>query len=213
MNDLTRHAVLIEPDGALRELVLAWKSRAAARWPSSAYVAHPPHSTVWAGEVADAVGAEEAVRAVAAALPEFCTTRHVPHVFYNDAFAAGGHTCAFAAGLTDDLARLQFAVCDAIRPHAIRKADSQLPVALRRDPFLRSWRQYGFPFVGSHWIPHLTIASVPTRPDDPFVAEFLASAAGPPQAVRAVSWWRITGERHERLASMRLAPRTPEVAR
>ncbi len=190
MNDLTRHAVLIEPDGALRELVLAWKSRAAARCPSSAYLGHPP-----------------------AALQELCTTRHVPHVFYNDAFAAGGHTCAFAAGLTDDLARLQFAVCDAIRPHAIRKADSQLPVALRRDPFLRSWRQYGFPFVGSHWIPHLTIASVPTRPDDPFIAEFLASAAGPPQAVRAVSWWRITGERHERLASMRLAPRTPEVAR
>jgi hypothetical protein len=204
--------LLIEPDGALRELVLAWKSRTAARCPSSAYVGHPPHITVWAGDVADAARTEEALRAIAAALQEFCTARHVPHVFYDDGLAGWGHTCAFASGLTDDLARLQFAVCDAIRPDAIRKADAQLPVALRREPFLRSWRQYGFPFVGSHWIPHVTIASLPTRPDDPFIADFLASPAAPPQAVRAVSWWRITGDRHERLASMRLAPRTPGVA-
>jgi hypothetical protein len=212
VNDLTRHAVLIEPDGALRELVLAWKTRATARYPSAPYLGHPPHMTVWVGDVADAAGTEEALRASAAALQEFRTARHVPHVFYDDVLAGRGHTCAFASELTDDLARLQFALCEAIHPDPIRTADAELAVALRREPFLRSWRQYGFPFVGSHWIPHLTIASMPVPPDDPFIADFLALAEGPPQAVRAVSWWRITGEQHERLASMRLAPRPPGIA-
>jgi hypothetical protein len=208
MNDRVRYAVLIEPDDALGELVLAWKSRAAARCPSSAYLSHPPHMTVWAGEVGDAAGAAEALRASAEPLQEFRTSRCVPHVFYDDALG-GGQTCAFANELTGDLARLQVAVCEGLRGHAVGYTDAQLPAALRRQPFLFSWCRYGFPFVGAHWIPHMTIASVPIAPDDPFIADFLAAAPGPPQAVRAVGWWRITGERHECVASVRLAPQTP----
>ena len=210
VNDVSRHAVLIEPDGRLREMVLAWKSRAATQWPSAAYVGHPPHSTVWAGDVADLAGGEHALREAASRVREFRIDGHFPYVFYDDALTGGGHTCAFAAALTDDLARLQYAISDALRDHREPVRDGQLPWPLRREPFLRSWREYGFPFVGPHWIPHFTVASVPLRQDDPFIAEFLASAAPRQVAVRELSWWRITGERHERLASMRLAPRIPE---
>lgn len=210
VNDVPRHAVLIEPDGQLRERLLAWKSRVAAQWPSAAYVAHPPHGTIWAGALDDLGGGEQAVRETASDVREFCIDIQGPYVFYNDALAGGAHTCAFAARLTDDLARLQYAICDALRASRVRVSDGQLPLPLRRAPFLRSWREYGFPFVGPHWIPHFTVASVPVRQDDPFIAEFLASPAPRQVAVRELSWWRITSERHERLASVRLSRRLPE---
>jgi hypothetical protein len=203
--------VLIEPSGPLRELLLTWKSRAAAQWPSAGYVDHPPHSTIWAGDLADPDRSEDAFREAASGVQELCIDVRSPYVFYNDALTGGGHTCAFAADLTDDLARLQYAISNALRVHRVPVSVGQLPVSLQREPFLRSWREYAFPFVGSHWIPHFTVASVPVRQDDPFIAAFLASPAPGQVAVRELSWWRITGERHERLASVRLAPRIPEL--
>lgn len=212
VNSVSRHAVVIEPDEQLREMLLAWKTRVAARWPSAAYVGHAPHSTVWAGDLTEQAGVEGALREAASRAREFWIDVHAPYVFYNDALTEGGQTCAFAAVLTDDLARLQYAVSDVLRDYRMPAADGELPLPLRREPFLRSWREYGFPFVGAHWIPHFTIASLPARRDDPFIAEFLASVVSWRVAVRELSYWRVAGERHERVASLRLAPRVPERA-
>lgn len=206
MNSLGRHAVLIEPDGSLREAVRAWKARVAARWPSAVYLADPPHSTLWVGEVRDLEDAEREVRDTAARILEFSITIRGPHVFYDDALAGGGQTCAFAAVLTGELARLQSSVADGLRRHRSPASDDQLPAPMRREPFLGSWREYGFPFVGSHWIPHFTIASLPVRRDDPFIAEWFGATASWQVPVRHLSWWRVVGGRHERLASLRLAP-------
>ena len=206
MNDVSRQAVLIEPDAPLRETVLAWKARVAARWPSAAYLADPPHSTLWVGDVANHDGIERALTDAVARVREFRVAVCAPHVFFDDALAGGGHTCAFAAVLTHDLSRLQSAIADAVRAHRTPASDERLPAALRREPFLHSWRQYGFPFVGAHWIPHFTIASLPTRRDDPFIAEFLSSTASWEVQVRGLSLWRILGDRLERLASFSLAP-------
>jgi hypothetical protein len=212
VNNVSRHAVVIEPDERLREMLLAWKTRVAARWPSAAYVGHAPHSTVWAGDLTDEAGAGDALREAASRAREFWIDVHAPYVFYDDALTDGGHTCACAAVLTDDLARLQYAVSDVLCNYRPPAADGQLPLPLRREPFLRSWREYGFPFVGPHWIPHFTIASLPVRRDDAFIAEFLASSVSCRVAVRELSCWRVDGERHERVASLPLAPRVPERA-
>ena len=208
-----RHAIFIEPEDSLRDAARDWKARVAARWPAARYVTHPPHSTVWVGDMADPAAAADALRAVAPTLTKFRTSPPRPHVFYDDALTGGGQTCVFAVSLSDDLARLQRAVCEAIRPHVNCAADARLPVALRREPFMRSWQRYGYPFVGPHWIPHVTIASVPAAADDRFLVEFCGVTPGPRQLVQAVGWWRVTGDRHERLASMWLGARIREAMR
>ena len=77
---------------------------------------------------------------------------------------------------------------------------------MRSEPFLGSWRDYGFPFVGSHWIPHFTVAALPVPRDHHLLAEFLESTGCQQMTVRRVTWWRVVGDRHEQLASQRLAP-------
>jgi hypothetical protein len=129
-----------------------------------------------------------------------------PHVFVDDALAGGGQTCAFAVALTDDLVGLQRSVSSAVRQHRRPVSVGELPAPLQREPFLGSWRDYGFPFVGSHWIPHFTVASLPVPRDHHVVAEFLASAGSWQMTVRRLSWWRVAGDRHEHLASQQLVP-------
>lgn len=200
-----RHAVVIEPEGEIREAVLAWKARVAGGWPSAVYLHHPPHCTLWVGNLRgdDVV---EPVLEAASRIPEFRLTVRSPHVFFDDALAGGGQTCAFAATLSDDLARLQQAVCGAVQPDRRPVSGDELPAPLRCDPFLRSWNDYGFPFVGSHWIPHFTVAALPVPRDDRLVDEFLASAVSWHMTVRRVSWWRVVGDQHECVTSRRLAP-------
>jgi hypothetical protein len=199
-----RHAVVIEPEGEIREAVLAWKARIAGEWPSAVYLHHPPHCTLWVGDLRSDAGVEPVLEAVSR-IPEFRLTVRSPHVFFDDALAGGGQTCAFAVTLTDDLIRLQHVVSEAVRQDRRPVSDDELPAPLRREPFLRSWCDYGFPFVGSHWIPHFTAAALPVPRDHRLVAEFLASTASWQMTVSRVSWWRVVGDRHERVATRRLA--------
>lgn len=209
MSETVRHAVFIEPEGALRDMVIAWKARVSRQWPGAAYLTHPPHSTMWVGYVHDGDLVRGALKNAAAQVPAFAISIQSPRVFYDDVLAGGGQTCAFAATLVASLTRLQQLFCDALRVHRSASIDADLPPPLRRAPFLESWRQYGFPFVGPHWIPHFTVASLPVRRDDPVVAEFLRSAPTWEMTLYGVSWWRIARERHERLAWLPLAPSPP----
>jgi hypothetical protein len=200
----SRHAVVIEPEGEIREAVLAWKARAAAEWPSAVYLHHPPHCTLWVGDLRRDAVVEPVLDAVAR-VAEFSLAARSPHVFFDDALAAGGQTCAFGAALTDDLARLQHVVAEAVQPDRRAVSDDELPAPLRCDPFLTSWRDYGFPFVGAHWLPHFTVAALPVPRDHRVVAEFLASTECWQMTVSRVSWWRVAGDRHECVTSRRLA--------
>ena len=127
-------------------------------------------------------------------------------MFYSDLMAAGGQTLAFKAALTEHLAQLQLGLTESLVEHVYSVADEGLPAFLRHGAFVQSWRRYGFPFVGAHWVPHFTVASLPSAPDDPEIAEFLRSPAPRSMNVERVSWWRVMGNRSERLAWIPLAP-------
>ena len=204
MRETVRHAVFIEPEGDLRDLVIRWKERVASLWPAARYLHHPPHSTVWVGELVDGEAAGRELEKVASKMRGTRVSVKSACVFYDDALAEGGQTCAFGAALTDGLADFQQVLCQSLRAHRKEMSDDSLAAPLRREPYFHSWRQYGFPFVGPHWAPHFTVASLPVRRDDPVIGEFLASK--PPEATRfCLSWWRVIGEQHERLAELRLA--------
>lgn len=205
VSEAARYAAFIEPEGLVREMVIAWKDRVTQRWPHAAYLAHPPHCTIWVGEVNDGDVVRRSLEDAASKVPRFSIAIPSSAVFHDDVFSGGGQTCVFAATLTDRMTDLQMALCEAIREHRQETTDEQLPAALRREPFLQSWRRYAFPFVGPHWIPHFTVASLPARRDDPVIAEFLETSPSAEMWLREVSWWRITGERHERLGSLLLA--------
>lgn len=199
-----RHAVFVEPEGAVRAAVVDWKARIARQFPGSAYVHHPPHGTLWVGRVSHAHDALTALRRAVAAVPTVAGFACRPHVFYDDVMAGGGHTCAFVAPLTPELAAVQHAVSEALVPYCAVPALVDVPAPIRQEPFLSSLRRYGFPFVGGHWIPHFTVASLPIPRDAALIRQFLEEGQQPGDSIRAVSWWRIIGDDHEQLERLSL---------
>lgn len=204
-HDPVRHALFFEPDGAVRSAVAAWKVRVAERWPRAKYLAHPAHGTLWVGDAPDSRLLRGLLGSVAASIDAFAISIRGAHVFYDDALAGGGQTCVFAVDLTEPLVDLQQRLCECLAAHRQPVGDEDLPLVLRRPPYFQSWRRYGFPFVGAHWIPHLSIAAVPVGRDDPFVNEFRREASAGEMRLSGVSWWRVAGDHHERLAWFPLA--------
>jgi hypothetical protein len=194
-----RHAVFIEPRNGLEQAVRERKQGVAKRYPGAPYVDHPPHCTVWVGRVRDAGRAFASLQEAMAALPRPPGLLCRPHVFYDDALARNGQTCAFATDLGRELAQLQSIACESLVPFLAAETEDALPPGLAREPFIGSWKRYGYPFAGGHWVPHFTIAALPVMKHDPAVREFLASPSLRHPEIEAVSWWRIADGHHERM--------------
>jgi len=204
MDNEIRHAVFIEPEDGILDAVLEWKSRIAVRWPEAAYLKHPAHGTIWCGKVKSGSSPPRDLAERIAALKRFRLPVIGPYVFFNDGLA-GGQTLAYRLALTDSLSALQQTVCGSILHHTRCQETKCLPDALRQEPFETSWTDYGFPFVGAHWIPHFTVASLPVAQDDPIVTEFMSDVCLLEMQIHHVSWWQISGEAHDRLARFPLA--------
>ena len=62
-----------------------------------------------------------------------------------------------------------------------------------------SFVSYGFPFVGSHWIPHFTIASLITNRTHPIITDFMQWKPLYIMNWFNISFWHIDDEHHTRL--------------
>ena len=193
----TRYAVFLEPTGGLRDFLVDAKSRVEATLPGQTYCAHPPHSTLihgayervsaWRGALCAGVKSQDSFQLV-------CSDTQV---FYDDVLAGGGHTVAVRADRDPALAELQRVVANVLARHKI--ADPSAGAADWQGPMRASVDQYGFPFVGEHWIPHFTIASLKTDRDHPLLNDLLATSVHFTMIVDKVSVWSINDDEHEHL--------------
>ena len=60
-----------------------------------------------------------------------------------------------------------------------------------------SYVNYGFPFVGRHWIPHFTVSSLKVDENHRIIQEFLLDKIDVSFTVKKVSVWNINGNKHQ----------------
>ena len=70
--------------------------------------------------------------------------------------------------------------------------------------FLESFRQFSWPFVGEHWIPHFSIASLLTNKDHPLITKFLSEKMDYNYIVNQISIWEIKSDKHYLLETLNL---------
>ena len=180
--------IFIQPKGELKDNILSWKSRVKEKLVTSSYCSHPPHSTLIHTNVASEVDAQREIRKAIKSFSRFFIKTEGTSVFWNDGAAEGGHTLIWKLQKTREICDLQFLVAEALRPIWVRTA---MPDYVKNsDDCIQSFNLYGFPFVGSHWIPHMTIASLKTESDDVFIENFLSQAINFTIEVDEVSCWR-----------------------
>lgn len=199
-----KYAVFIEPSGALRDCIENWKRKVDVALPSQPYCSHPPHCSLYVTQLpAPDVWMNELAKKLRASLPlTICVNQK--HIFYSDALTDGGHTLALRIAANMELYALQMLVADTLGPFALHSDSRHLLAAFPQTCCKSSIQKYAYPFVGSHWIPHFTIASLQTEKDHPLIADFIADAARFVLEITQVSIWGVIGDIHTQIGVLRM---------
>ena len=189
-------AIFIEPTGSLATAICSLKAEVERQLPGQKFCSHPPHSTLIYGQYQETKNWREQLAVALAALPIFRIETREFAFFYDDALAGGGHTVVFKAVATPEIFALQKS-CGNVLKEWRGEAD---PVArgglIEREPFRSSFAEYGFSFVGPHWIPHFTIASLKVAKDSPLLRAISSGEAQHEFLLDRVSVWEIEGDSH-----------------
>jgi 2'-5' RNA ligase len=156
------------PDEAFANAVLSYKRRTRQRIGPQLYLSDPPHLTLYLASFPNPVALGSAVQKAIRGLPAPTAQICGWHVFRDDPLN-GNHTlvCDTDPQHRRDLAICQEHICTAVS--CLRDSPSTLAryVSSQRrlsEAAQANLTQWGFPFVGSIWHPHVTIASI--RPAD-----------------------------------------------
>jgi 2'-5' RNA ligase len=195
--------IFIEPTGSLAESIRALKGEVERQLPGQKFCSHPPHSTLIYGQYQEPKLWREPLAAALAALRPFRLQTTEFGFFYDDALAGGGHTVVFKAQPMPEIYALQKACGDVLKHWRIA-AEPPRGGFWEREPFRSSFAEYGFPFVGPHWIPHFTVASLKVAKDAPLLRALTAGDARHESLIDRVSVWRIAGDSHTKLFEVSL---------
>lgn len=194
--------VFLEAGAALDALLRERKAIVRASWPAAAYLEHPPHCTLIAGAFAPVERWLASLGAALGGFAPFELTAAGTECFANDPLT-GGTTVAIGVRASPALGALQTCVAQALAPWRDVAAAERLAASLADARAAASARAFGAAWVGAHWRPHFTVASLPVPVAD-LPETLLAPVAAMTVTVRAVTVWRIAGDAHERVAELPL---------
>ena len=119
-------------------------------------------------------------------------------VFHNDPLCDGADTLTLEINSTQ-LHQLQFDIANVLKPFTGKCVTKFLNPAMQE-----SWNTFGFPFVGKHWIPHMTIASIDTPYSLAYIKKTTTETINFDFQCTALSVWKIVGESHTKLKEIEL---------
>ena len=194
-------AVFLNPSVSLQKEISFWKKEVKLSGIDSEYNNHPPHSTVINVDVRNYHSAIIDIKKSIKGFKPFEIIVDNKSVFWNDELTHG-HTLYFSIKKNTDLLSFQKLIAESLKVHKIKSAT---PHFIKKNQLLYdSFENYGFPFIGSHWIPHFTIASLKTPKEDKFIQKFLTNVILEKMPVDSFSIWIIDGERHKEIEKINL---------
>jgi len=190
---MTAVAIFIEPQGELKTSLSIWKKKVEEGLPGQPYCSHPPHCTLMHADVKGEGLVDERICQAQGSLSAFQVQVSGTDVFWDDA-AIGGHTLYLKITPSSELLDVQLRLAEAISPAVLPK---EVPAFVENNQNLKnSYKKYGFPFVGSHWIPHFSIASLRTERSHPLITEFLSWQPVYELTIGELTLWRIESDEH-----------------
>jgi len=202
---MNKYGIFLEPKEKLARFINDCKKRVDQALPNQAYCNHPPHSTIlctWLREIEQVKFVLEKLLSEESSIPY---NVEESMCFYDDALT-GGHTVAMKIDdISGKMADLQVKVAEALGSFIDFSAAPKPSGFLLSDPFNSSYEKFASPFVGSHWIPHMTIASLKVEKDNPLLESLLKSEFKHEGYFNEVSLVEIMGDVHSRIKRYTLA--------
>ena len=143
-------------DGILKNNVESIKSFFNTKSKKSKYLNHLVHSTLYVFEIESEKinDVTEKFQSLQKVLSPVSSQINKWRVFEND-ILTNLNTLCLEIELTNDLFSLQMNVVNSFLEFRLKKINTDFEGLLQE-----SYNHYGYPFVGEHWIPHITIGSL-----------------------------------------------------
>tara|TARA_B100001248_G_scaffold104466_1_gene77860 strand:- start:2086 stop:2682 length:597 start_codon:yes stop_codon:yes gene_type:complete len=186
--------IFIVPRGILKSKITSWKKRIEKELNGQPYTIHPPHLTIIHANIKKDKIAIREIKECVNELESFTLTVHHNNIFWDDLFT-GGHTLSYNTENSECLNRIQKKLSAVFFKY---KEDHEIPFPFKNNEQLYdSYLNYGFPFVGEHWIPHFTVSSLRVNKNHGIIQEFLLDKIDVSFKVKKVSVWKIDGNKHQ----------------
>ena len=197
------YAVFITPDKTLNKEIYKWKNKIKKDFPDSdhCYTSHPPHLTVFKLESEHKDKLILEFNKFSNKLNAFDLVVVKKNIFWNDPITKK-NTIFYQADKSEHISNIQLNLASSLSKYKTRR---EAPVEITSNEImLNSYKKYGFPFVGQHWIPHFSISSINLKRTNKFYKSFILDFKKHSFKVENVSIWEINGEKHEKIKEIQL---------
>ncbi len=186
---ISKYGIFWIPENNLVEFVESLKDEVRKEEQGAIYLNHPVHSTVF---LFNSFEANE--RLIIESIDEKAIELFIDgiNVFWNDE-VTNRHTIYLGIKANEEIINIQKHISDTLLGYVT--GPLYYPNNWKGE-YKESFDKYGFPFVGSHWIPHLTIASVKNE-NKRVVDKILSNEFGKSSAKGHLALFKIIGESHD----------------
>ena len=197
-------AIFIEPSNEINKKIIKWKKLIKRGFGNQKYLNHPVHLTlaVYKFKKRPTKFFYDSLKKDINIIKKFNIYLSKANVFYNDELTSG-NTLYFSIKKKQKIFDLQKKIIlnfKNLRKNMIIKCNFK-NLKLNKNSL-----NYGFPFVGKIWIPHLTVSSISLSSDknkmSKLIEDFLSQKIHNKKInVNKISIWKINGDKHKKIYS------------
>ena len=189
-------AIFILPEGNLKKRIKGWKKKIKKEIFDSPYVDHPPHMTLMNINISTSSEKKciNILKNLTTSIKPFKMKIINTGIFWDDKLT-GGHTLFYGIEQNKRLNNLQMTIAEGLKP--MLKKNVKPHKLLNGDLVLNnSFKKYGFPFAGSHWIPHFSVASLKVKRNNSIIKEYLSEKINYRFLTNQIAVFRIIEDDH-----------------
>ncbi len=184
--------ITIMPDFLLKKNILEMKKKVIKRFKKHTYADHFPHCTLLSSKSVKL----KSLNKLEKLLNNYNLQIEIDgtDIFLNDPLT-NSNTLFLKIKKNKKIINLQKLIIENLdfERNLINKSDVKFHNSILKNSYLR----YGYPFVGNHWIPHFTIASINSSRNSVFVKNFLKKKINYSYTLNEISIWYFENNHHK----------------
>tara|TARA_B110000483_G_scaffold242540_1_gene328703 strand:+ start:667 stop:1275 length:609 start_codon:yes stop_codon:yes gene_type:complete len=195
--------VFIEPESNLYDFIKKWKKNLLNDYNNTSYTKHPPHLSLYVADLKSEEKFLSKMNDVLCNFNQFEIFVNNIGLFENDLFTKKD-TLYLNVKKNKNLTILQLKIAEIGKKYLSKKKMEDNNILSSNLLLKNSFKKFGFPFVGPHWIPHFTIASIQNFAYENKYKYLKKKKIKFISRVNIVSIWKINKDTHFKIKEIRL---------
>ena len=192
--------VFIEPKGKCNDFIKRWKKLFKSEFELNNYASHPPHLSIYVGNLKLNKSLILELQKLSKKFNEMEIVINKLDIFQNDIFT-NKDTIFLKVKKNNKLLKYQLCVAKIVKNYIL---SSKKKIKFSNKNLDESYQNFGFPFVGKHWIPHFTLASVKSFDNSNLYKKIIKEKILFKFKINKISLWKINKEKHKKILDIKL---------